>query len=195
MVNGADHEVTSILRALRRNPERAHEAASRLFSAVYAELRRLAGRLMQEERPGHTLQATALVHEAYLRLADADSVDWQSRAHFFRIAARAMRQILVDHARERTAAKRGGGIRKVTLDSGVGLAAIDGLDVLDLDRILSRLTEMDERMGRVVEYRVFAGMSVEEVAHVLGVSIRTVYNDWRVAKMWLSRQLAERESS
>jgi DNA-directed RNA polymerase specialized sigma24 family protein len=103
-----------------------------------------------------------------------------------------MRQILVDHARERAAAKRGGGLRQVTLDTQVGLAAVDELQLLELDRILSRLTEMDERMGRVVEYRVFAGMSVEEVAHVLGFSVRTVYNDWRVAKMWLSQQLAER---
>ncbi len=189
MPDGANHEVTSILHELRRDPERARDAANRLFSLVYGELRRLAGGLMQDERPGHTLQATALVHEAYLRLVDAKSVDWQSRAHFFGVAARAMRQILVDHARERAAAKRGGGLRKVTLDSGVALADRHPLDVLNLDRILTRLAGMDERMARVVEYRVFAGMSVEEVAHVLGVSERKVYKDWRVAKMWLSHEL------
>lgn len=190
-----DHGITRILSDLHKDPSRAQEAANRLFQAVHGELRGLAGCLMRDERPGHTLQATALVHEAYIRLVDSKAVDWQSRAHFFGIAARAMRQILVDHARERAAAKRGGGLRQVTLDSRVGLAGVNELDLLDLDRILTRLAEKDERMSRVVEYRVFAGMSVEEVAHVLGVSVRTVHNDWRVAKMWLSRQLAERNSS
>lgn len=185
------HEVTRILRELQKDPEQAHEAADILFAAVHGELRRLAGCLMRGERPGHTLQPTALVHEAYIRLVDSKSVDWQSRAHFFGIAARAMRQILVDHARERAAAKRGGGLRQVTLDSRVIAPGVNELDLLHLDRILARLSEMDERMARVVEYRVFAGMSVEEVAHVLGVSVRTVHNDWRVAKMWLSRHLTE----
>ena len=194
-VEGADHEISRILQELKEDPEHAKEATNRLFSAVYGELRRLAGRFMQEERPGHSLQPTGLVHEAYLRLVRDDAIDWQSRAHFFGIAARAMRQILVDHARERAAAKRGGGLRQVTLDSGLGLTAADELDLLALDGIMTRLAAMDERMARVVEYRVFAGMSVEEVAHVLGVSVRTIHNDWRVAKMWLSRQLAERGSS
>jgi len=192
MSDGSDRDVTAILRELQEDPDRAREAANRLFSAVYSELRTLAGSLMQEERPSHTLQATALVHEAYLRLVDVKSADWQSRAHFFGVAARAMRQVLVDHARQRAAAKRGGGQRHVALDSLVGLAAFNEIDLLALDHILTRLHEMDERMARVVEYRVFAGMTVGEVAHVLGVSVRTVYDDWRVAKMWLSRELAER---
>jgi RNA polymerase sigma factor (TIGR02999 family) len=164
--------------------------ANRLFAAVHGELRRIAGRLMRDERPGHTMQATELVHEAYLRLVDDKAIGWQGRAHFFGVAARAMRQILVDHARERAAAKRGGGLQRVALDDRVGLVGADVLDLLDLDRVLTGLAAFDERMAKVVEYRVFAGMSVEEVALVLGVSARTVHNDWRVAKMWLSRQLA-----
>jgi RNA polymerase sigma factor (TIGR02999 family) len=185
-----DHAITRILSELHQDPQGAREAANRLFEAVHGELRRMAGRLMRDERRNHTLQPTALVHEAYLRLVDTESVDWQSRAHFFGVAARAMRQILVDHAREHGAAKRGGGLRRVTLDERVGMAHADEFDLLDLDRILTRLAELDERMAQVVEYRVFAGMSVEEVAHVLGVSVRTVHNDWRVAKMWLGRELS-----
>jgi RNA polymerase sigma-70 factor (ECF subfamily) len=154
----------------------------------------MAAGLMRNERAGHTLQGTALVHEAYLRLVDDKAIDWQGRAHFFGIAARAMRQILVDHARGRAAAKRGGGLQRVELDDQMGLSGAHALDLLDLDRILTSLAEFDERMARVVEYRVFAGMSVEEVAHVLDVSVRTVHNDWRVAKLWLSRQLAERDA-
>lgn len=193
-MDARDHEITRILSELQKDPEQAQEAANRLFAAVHGELRRLAGGLMRGERPGHTLQPTALVHEAYLRLVEARTIDWQGRAHFFGIAARAMRQILVDHARARAAAKRGGGMRQVTLDSRVGVAGEGELDLLDLDRILTHLRSMDERMAQVVEFRVFAGMSVEEVAHVLGVSVRTVHNDWRVAKMWLRRQMAARES-
>ncbi len=188
----AEHEVTRILCALQKDPERGHEAAKRLFALVYRELRHVAGHLMREEAPGHTLEATALVHEAYLRLVDTDTLDWRSRAHFFGIAARAMRRILVDHARERAAAKRGGGLRRVKLDTQVGLRGIEELDLLALDEVLTELAKIDERMARVVEYRVFAGMSVEQVAHILGISVRTVHNDWRVAKMWLTRQLAER---
>ena len=190
-----DHAITRILCELHQDPKGAREAANRLFEAVHGELRRMAGRLMRDERRGHTLQPTALVHEAYLRLADAESVDWQGRAHFFGVAARAMRQILVDHAREHAAAKRGGGLRRVTLDDRVGMTNADELDLLDLDRILTRLAELDERMAQVVEYRVFAGMSVQEVAHVLGVSVRTVHNDWRVARMWLGRELTGKGSA
>ena len=192
--NGKDHEITRILSELQKDPEGSQEAANRLFTAVHGELRRMAGRIMRDERPGHILQATALVHEAYLRLVDIRSVDWQSRAHFFGVAARAMRQILVDQARERATAKRGGGLRQVTLDDRLTLASVDELDLLNLDRILTRLAEMDKRLAQVVEYRVFAGMSVEDVALVLGVSVRTVHNDWRVAKIWLSRELSERDS-
>ncbi len=188
----ADHEVTEILRVIQENPEKAREAANRLFSKIYDELHLMAGRLTRHQGAGKTLQATALVHEAYLHMIDRSSLDWRSRAHFFGIAARAMRQILVDHAREAAAAKRGGGLHRVTFDSEVHTPAFKQIDVLDFDRVLTRLAEMDERAARVVEYRVFAGMSVEQVSQVLGVSVRTVSNDWRAAKMWVNQQMAER---
>jgi RNA polymerase sigma-70 factor (ECF subfamily) len=187
--------ITQILAGLKGRGEPSRAAADRLFEAVFDELRRLAGGLMNRERAGHTLQATALVNEAYIRLVDDSKIDWRNRAHFFGIAARAMRQILVDHARQRAAGKRGGGWRRVTLDDGVALTDQPDIEILDLDRVLTELAGMDERMARVVELRVFAGMSVEETAHILGVSVRTVHNDWRVAKMWLARQLSEGTSS
>ncbi len=192
-MDGKDHEITRILFELQTHPEASQEATNRLFAAVHGELRRMAARIMRDERPDHILQATALVHEAYLRLVDVRSVDWQSRAHFFGVAARAMRQILVDQARERATAKRGGGLRQVTLDDQLSLTTVDELDILNLDRILTSLAEMDKRLAQVVEYRVFAGMSVEEVALVLGVSVRTVHNDWRVAKKWLGRELSQKD--
>ena len=194
-MDGKDHEITRILSELQEHPEGSQEATNRLFAAVHGELRRMAGRLMRDERSDHILQATALVHEAYLRLVDIRSADWQSRAHFFGVAARAMRQILVDQAREHAAAKRGGGLRQVTLDDRLTLTSVDELDLLNLDRSLTSLAEMDKRLAQVVEYRVFAGMSVDEVALVLGVSVRTVHNDWCVAKIWLSRELSGRDSS
>lgn len=189
------NEITQILAGLKVEAGPNREAADRLFEAVFGELRRLAGDLMRTERTGHTLQATALVNEAYIRLVDDTKIDWRNRAHFFGTAARAMRQILVDHARQRGAAKRGGGWQRVTLDDAVALTAGRDIEILDLDRVLTKLGEMDRRMARIVELRTFAGLSVEEVAQVLGVSIRTIHNDWRVAKMWLARQLSEGGSS
>jgi RNA polymerase sigma factor (TIGR02999 family) len=171
--------------------EGADKAAvtNRLFEIMFEELRRIASSLMRGERPGHTLQPTALVNETYLRLVDDSRVDWQNRSHFFGIAARAMRQVLMEHARRRAAAKRGGNWRRVTLSSGLGLKVTADVDLLDLDRTLVQLSEMDPRSAEIVELRVFGGMRVDEVAHVLGVSPRTVQNDWRVAKMWLTREL------
>jgi RNA polymerase sigma-70 factor (ECF subfamily) len=187
-------DTTQILAGLKAETGPGQETANRLFAAVFGELRHLAGDLMRRERTDHTLQATALVNEAYLRLVDDSKIDWRNRAHFFGIAARAMREILVDHARGRAAAKRGGGLQRVSLNDAVGFAAEHGVEILDLERVLTELGEMDERMARVVEMRVFAGLKVEEVAHVLGVSVRTIHNDWRVAKMWLARQLSEGRS-
>jgi RNA polymerase sigma factor (TIGR02999 family) len=163
--------------------------ANRVFELVYDELREMAGNLMRMERSNHTLQPTALVHEAYTRLIDQSQLDWQCRAHFFGIAGRAMRQVLVDHARSRGAAKRGGDLRRVTLETGLGGQGETGLiEVLALDETLGRLAELDERMARVVELRVFGGLTAEEVGQALGVSRRTVQEDWRVARMWLARE-------
>lgn len=182
-------EVTRIL--LDPEPTEGGESAptDRLFELVYDELRSIAARLMRRERARHTLRPTALVHEAYLKLVDPAQIQWRNRAHFLRTAARAMRQILVDHARKRTAARRGGGIRRVTLDEGVTGAEDPTLDILALDDALIRLSLMDDRVCRVVELRIFAGMNMEEIAHVLLISRRTAYDDWDLAKRWLAREL------
>jgi RNA polymerase sigma factor (TIGR02999 family) len=164
-------------------------ALDRLMSVVYGDLRRHAARALRRERSEHTLQTTALIHEAYLRLIDQRRVDWQNRAHFFGIAARLMRQILVDHARRRDAAKRGGPERAVTLDDVVAGGSGPDLDVVALDRALDRLAALSERQARVVELRYFGGLSVEEAAEVLDVSPATVKNDWAAARAWLRGQL------
>jgi RNA polymerase sigma factor (TIGR02999 family) len=166
----------------------------RLLAQVYAELRRQAERAMRREDGGHTLQATALVHEAYLRLAD-QRVAWRSRAHFFGVAAQLMRRILVDHARERHAAKRGGGARVVTLDDAAAAGAGTGsaeetIDLLALHEALERLAALDAGQARVVELRYFGGLGVEETAELLGVSPATVKREWSVARAWLRRELS-----
>lgn len=148
-------------------------------------------RYVQQERPGHTLQTTALVHEAYLRLIDIDRVDWKGKTHFLAIAARQMRRVLVDHARTRRAGKRGAGMRNVTLNDAHAIARDNVVDMLALDEALERLQRKSPRQVRVVEFRFFAGLSVEETARVLEVSAPTVKGDWRMAKAWLSRELAE----
>jgi RNA polymerase sigma factor (TIGR02999 family) len=163
-------------------------ALDQLLPLVYDELRRLARYYLQRDRSGHTLQSTALVHEAYLRLVD-QNVDWQSRAHFFGIAAQMMRRILVDHARSRNAAKRGDGLR-VTLDENMALAEAPSLDLLALDRALAELSKLDEQQGRVVELRFFAGLSIEETAEAMSISVATVKREWAMAKAWLSRSMS-----
>lgn len=184
-------EITQILLSLDAEHIDRHKAADRLFDVAYSELRRLASDLMRGERPDHTLQSAALVHEAYLRLVDDKQVKWQNRAHFFGIAARAMRQILVDHARRRGAAKRGGGWQKVTLDDDLGLEEASDVEILHIEDVLTRLADMHERMARIVELRIFGGLTMVEIAHVIGLSRQTVHDDWRVAKMWINRELAE----
>jgi RNA polymerase sigma factor (TIGR02999 family) len=146
---------------------------------------------MRGERPDHTLQPTALVHEAYCRLIDDSRVGWQDRAHFIGIAARAMRQVLVDHARRRAAAKRGGSWQRLTFNEKLGIAAVSETELLDLDGALRRLADLDERTARVVELRVFGGLTAEETGHVLGVSRSTVQRDWDMARMWLARELGK----
>ncbi len=187
----AREEVARILGAGSGQAVGDFRPSDRLFELVYDELHAIAARLMRGERAGHTLRPTALVHEAYLRLVDVSQTNWQDRAHFLRTAARAMRQILVDHARRRLAEKRGGGLDRVTLDDAIGAQDNPTFEILALDDVLVRLSQLDERMCRVVELRVFAGMNMDEIAHVLFVSRRTAYDDWDVAKRWLSRELAD----
>ncbi len=183
-------DVTRILLELGRAGPDDPAVAAHLYEVVYEEMRRIAGRMMRGERPGHTLQPTALVHEVYIRLVDQTRVEWQNRAHFYAVAARIMRRILVDHARRRARLKRGGGEERVTWDEALGLGRDPSHETLALDRALTRLSELDPRMERVVELRVFGSLTVREVAHALGVSMRTVDNDWLVAKQWLTRELA-----
>ena len=178
--------VTELLRAWGDGDDSALE---RLTPLVEAELRRLARAYMRRERRDHTLQATALVNEAFLRLTDARRVHWQDRAHFLAISARLMRRVLVDHARSRGYRKRGGGVERVTLDEGLVASPEPAVDVLALDRALEALAEADVRKSRVIELRFFGGLSVEETAEVLHVSADTVKRDWRLAKLWLLREL------
>ena len=178
-------DVTRLLRQLRLGDQ---DAAGKLISAVYGELRQMAGRAMRNERPGHTLQPTALVHEAFLKLAGGAGVEWRDRAHFFGVAARLMREILVDYARKRSAAKRGSGAR-ITLDESL-LISEDRLgDVIAMDEVVKRLEALDPRQGRIVELRFFGGLSVEEVAEVMQISTPTVKREWQSAKAWLHREL------
>jgi len=174
-------EITVLLAKARAGNERAIE---KLIPIVYQELRRLAGHHMQQERSGHTLQATALVHEAYLRLAGPQNLDWQNRAHFFAMAAQVMRNLLVDHARARGRVKRGGGAA-LPLDEALTVPAANHVELLAIHDALDELARLDARQAQVVELRYFGGMSVEEVAAVLGVSERTVKREWQMAKAWL----------
>lgn len=171
-------------------PERPRgEALEALWPVVYQELRRLAGRYLQRERPGHTLQATALVHEAYLRLLREPNTAWQNRAHFCAIAAGAMRQILVEHARARHAQKRGGHAARITLDEALVATPPGSLDVEALHDALEELAGLDARQARLVELRFFGGLSIEEAAGELDVSPATAKRDWTVARAWLRRRL------
>ncbi len=184
-------DITQLLGELQRGDARA---ADRLLPVVYEELRRLARTYFHQEPTEHTLQPTALVHEAYLRLVDG-GVDWQGRAHFFGVAARAMRRILIDHARARRADKRGGGVPRASLDA---IDVADGLMppdeyLLSLDEGLQELARLDEQQARVVEMRFFGGLNVEETAAVLDISPRTVKRDWAMAKGWLHRFITKGE--
>ena len=169
---------------------RGDEAAvDGLFEKVYGELRRLAKNYLRHERPDHTLQATALVHEAYLRLVGVENADWENRIHFFNVAAQVMRRILVDHARKHRAEKRGDGERKLSLDEAVSFYTERDINLVALDDALKTLEALDSQQGRIVELRFFAGLKIEEVAEALGISETTVSREWRKAKMWLRAQL------
>jgi RNA polymerase sigma factor (TIGR02999 family) len=165
-------------------------ALEQLTPLVYSELRRLAGRYLRKERPDHTLQSTALVHEAFIRLIDQKSVKWQNRAHFFGVAAQMIRRILVDHARNRHASKRGSGAPRLSLDEAIALPDRKDLDLVALDDALNSLAKIDPQQARIVELRFFTGLTVEETAEVLGISPATVKRDWVTAKAWLYRDIS-----
>ena len=179
-------DVTRLLGRWKNGDE---EALQQLMPIVHEELRRLAKRQMAGERPGHTLEPTALVNEAYLRLVDLKQMQWQDRAHFFAMAARLMRRILVDFARSRRYQKRGGGAKQVSFTEALDVADTQPTDVVALDEALEALSRVEERKSRVVELRFFGGLSIEETAEVLAVSRETVKRDWTFAKMWLLRHL------
>jgi len=185
-VSEQEQQITRLLHEWRSGDR---EALDRLTPLVYGELKRLAGRLFRSESPGHTLQPTALVNEAYLRLVDQKRVAWQSRAHFLAVAARVMRRVLIDYARRRRASKRGGEAVRVTLDDFAAPSVSSPLDLLVLDEALAELAALDARQARIVEMRAFGGLSVEETAEVLDVSPATVKRDWSFAQAWLERRL------
>lgn len=180
--------ITHLLNQWSDGDERALD---RLTPLVYEELRQHAARYLRRERRVHTMQTTALINEAYLRLIDAKEVRWQGRAHFFAIAANLMRRILVDHARRRAAEKRGGAQIHITLDRIVAPAKHTDVDVLAIDQALTKLAAMDRQQAEIVELRFFSGLSVEETAAALGISARTVKRDWSVARAWLRREIGE----
>ena len=188
MNNSSPHDVTAILLSWSDGDR---EAPAKLMPLVYDELRRLARDYLRRERPDHTLQPTALVNEAYLRIVDQTRVSWQNRAQFFGLAAQLMRHILVDHARTRMAAKRGGNMHKLSLDEAWMTIEERATELVRLDEALKALAQIDERKSQVVEMRFFGGLSVEETASALGVSDKTVMRDWRIAKLWLHRELSE----
>lgn len=167
------------------------EALDRLIPLVYEELRRLARQRLRQERPDHTLVTTALVHEAYLRLVDIERVGFQSRAHFLAMASQAMRRVLVDHARRRDAAKRGGGVRPLPLEDALQLADEDAARFLELDDALSRLESVDERQARILEQHYFGGLSIEEIGEAMNLSRSTVKRDLRFGRAWLATELGE----
>ena len=178
--------ITHLLKEWSDGDERALD---RLTPLVYEELRQQAARYLRRERAGHTLQTTALINEAYLRLIDAKDVHWQSRAHFFAIAANLMRRVLVDHARRRDAEKRGGAQLRLTLDERLAVSSTADVDVLAIDEALNKLSAIDSQQALVVELRFFSGLSVEETAAALGISTATVKRDWSVARAWLRREI------
>jgi RNA polymerase sigma-70 factor (ECF subfamily) len=187
MANSSSADTTQLLRAWADGDSKALE---QLTPRVYRELRRVAAHLLQNERPGHTLQSTDLVHEVYLRLVNAGEVEWQHRAHFFAVSATLMRRILLDRARRKAAAKRGGNAQPLDLDKTVDVAQTQARELLALDDALEALAEVDPRKARIVELRFFGGLSVKETAEVVKVSSDTVMRDWKLARAWLLTELS-----
>jgi len=187
MATDGSGEITVLLERFQGGDAEAREE---LAARVYEELRKLAARYMRRERPGHTLQTTALVNEAYIRLIDHKQANWRNRAHFFAVAARIMRRILVDHARKRIAGKRGGGVEPLALDEALVFHESRSEELLALDEALERLAAQDERASRVIELRFFAGLSNEEAAEALNISPTTAKRDWQYGRAWLKAELA-----
>ncbi len=194
---GADpkSDVTAILAEFSRDPTDPGNSPEQLLPLVYDELRRLAKSYFRREPADHTLQATALVHEAYERLADQSRVDWRGRTHFIAVAAQVMRRLLVDHARQRGRRKRGGGEQRVTLEGLAGSPGLDLVELVALDRALTQLAALDAREAQVVELRYFGGMTTTEIASFLSVSKRTVETDWDHARAWLRREIVQEGSA
>jgi len=189
-MNTSKHEITLMLRQWGSGDR---EGSDKLMAAIYTELHRLAARRMRRESPGNTLQTTAVVHETYLRLIDQRQRDWKNRAHFFAIAAQLMRRVLIDHARNRRAAKRGDGL-KISLDQVELAGEKNNLDVLAVDEALQKLAAVDPQQARIVELRFFGGLSVEETAQAAKISPATVKRDWSMAKAWLHREISRAAS-
>ena len=187
MTTSGNQQVTELLLAWNQGSQ---QALDQLIPLVYDELRRLARSYLRREGAAHTMQTTALVHEAYVRLVDSTRVHWHDRTHFYGIAARVMRRVLVDLARARGAAKRGGDVRRVSFDEALDLSVDQDADLVALDEALVALAALDDRKSQVVEMRFFGGLSVEETAEALGISVETVHRDWRFAKSWLLRELS-----
>ena len=187
-MNPSAEQITQLLLDWRDGDQ---AALDRLMPLVYDELRRMASYYLRNERPGHTLQTGALVNEAYVRLVDHEQIAWQNRAHFFGVAAQAMRRILVDHARTRNYQKRGGAAQRVSLDQAADVTGERAAELIALDEALKELARLDPRKSQVVELRYFGGLSMEETAEVLGISTATVSRDWETAKAWLLRELSK----
>jgi len=190
MTTPSSQEVTRLLLAWRNGDQ---EALERLTPLVYGELRRMAHRYMRRESPDHTLQTSALVNEAFLRLIDCQQVDWQNRAHFYGIAAQMMRQILIDHARSHARAKRGGGLHQVSFEETAIVSEERAAELIALDDALTALASFDLNKSRIVELRFFGGLTNEEVGEVMGMSLRTIEREWRKAKAWLRRAISKGE--
>jgi len=187
MTPSAQPDVTELLSRWAQGDRGAFDA---LAPSIYGELHQIAAAYLRRERPGHTLQPTALVHEAFLRLVEQRDVDWQSRQHFFGVSAQLMRRILVDYARQRAADKRGGGQQHVALDDALAVAESNRIDVIMVDDALRRLAAIDPNHVRLIELRFFGGLTIEEAADALGYSVGTAKREWRLAKAWLRRELA-----
>ena len=187
-MNASPDEVTQLLHAWGDGDQ---EALNKLLPVVYRELHRLAASYMRKESPAHTLQTSALVNEAYLKLVDQKNVRWQNRAHFFGIAAQLMRRILVDHARSRTRLKRGDGVQKLSLNEAAIVPTQRAEGFLALDQALQRLAEMDQQKSRIVEMKIFCGLSIKEIAEVEKVSTSTIEREWRKARAWLHREIGD----
>jgi RNA polymerase sigma factor (TIGR02999 family) len=183
-----------VTQLLEKSEPGERPAGEQLFADVYSELRALAARYLHRERKNHTLQPTALVHEVYLKLVGQTGVDWQGRAHFLAIAAQAMRQILVDHARRHRAAKRGGNRHRITLDDNLVIESNRDVDLLALEDALTKLTKLDPRQARMIELRFFGGLSIAEVAQVMVMSKRSVEREWTMVRAWLRRELSRSDA-